>query len=322
MKKEGIEKDSETLALMCRFVRLKRGISQTDVAGRYGTISQATVANLERQNIKKVSAKNFGYVLQSLGMHPASLKDRSLFDWINEDASLIALFRNKYPGCTDTILKLYCAVFDAYAALLGWNYNFKIAEKSENYRKCDSEVTEIKNREKGPRPLTDCERYWMKVNFPDYLPSLYMYDVIRTLPEDILLDIFSIDENGLDYDDLPESFEEDLFEDVLSNRDPFKKFMRHLQIPFVDYFEVIDKIVKASDSIRASNFEALERNTLDMISNVVSIIYPAFDVPTRLQNYIKAIGASRDDILDLLRRIDGDSSAKGEAEKHHGSNNP
>ena len=133
---------------------------------------------------KKVSAKNFALVLQSLGMHPASLKDRSLFDWINEDTSLIALFRNKYSGCADMILKQYCAVFDAYSALLGWEYNFKIAERSENYIKCYSELREIKNGEKGPRPLTDCERYWMKMNFPDYLPSFYIYDVLRTLPEE------------------------------------------------------------------------------------------------------------------------------------------
>lgn len=277
MQKYGVEKDLHIVSLMCRFIRLKRELNQKDVAEEAG-ISQATVGFLESCKFQKTSAKNIEYIFDALRLHKRSLKDPSLYQLISkyESNNIILFLRKTYPLHVDHIIKVFSAVFDAYSASLGWQTNLQIADKSDLYKKlCQSDKNfKEKNKEllKRQHPLTELEIFGVNTGFPDYLPSIIVFNILNSLSERELKNIFHVD--GLTLEASPQDFEDELLEDLISD-DPFVRLMRCLKIPFADYFLLISKILRAPDSLRFANLESFKDKVFIILDEIHSIIEPS-----------------------------------------------
>jgi transcriptional regulator with XRE-family HTH domain len=302
--KEGIGKSPDAIGLMCRFVREKRGLSQKEVAETLKLISRATVAFAEVGNAKKVSVKNYKSIFQSLRLNIYSLHDPSLFEYVRNDNEMYRVFETQYGAKTEIIVKVYCAVFDSYAALLWWKYFQLIALDSPFHNELKSKSSKTETSEKEAQPPTEYERFKLDTHFPDYLPAIIIYDVLKTLPENVLLDIFKVEETSLA---APlEKLQEELFKDltIRLSVDPFTKFMWHLRIPFVDYFGLIHEIINTITPIRLWPFPDVETKMMELINELTALIFKAGDRRQSLGFYVHAIRATRDDVAWVLKVLE------------------
>lgn len=288
MKNKGLGKNLEIISLMCQFVRLKRGLTQKDVAEEAG-ISQATVGFLESQVFRKTSAKNITHIFNALCLHKASLQVPSLYELILEDKTnpVYSTLQKKYHKLVDSIVKICSAVFDAYGASLWWKITIEITQKSPFFSKLKAAHTQaIANIEPmQPYPPTDWDKFQRKTEFPDHLSSIIFFDILLQLDKKKLLHVFHIDSLILQ---APKGeFEDELLDDFINGDDPFLRLMRTLNIPFVDYFSLIEDIMEITSSLRMAPFEKIEDKFPDLYHMIQAKIYDSSKSAKLLNEYKK-----------------------------------
>lgn len=295
MKKNEIQKNLKNLSLMSRFVRQKRGLSQSDVA-KLADISQATVGFLETCNAQKISVRNIKYIFSQLSLNHATLNDPSLYDFLLKKEKIYNIVESRYAERTLPIIETISSVFDAYAALLGWQYIIPIADKSDFIKMKRAELCDLPDQ----NLLAD---YILTGNFryPNYLPSFVLYDILKSLPQKFIEDILFVDDFTIEAPD--EDFAEDLFDYVLT-QDPFLKFMKHIEIPFFDHFDIIKKSISTLTTLKSASFTHIESRLLQVISEIQTIVKGKYTKPDMLVQYIEGIGATYDEIdaaIKILR---------------------
>lgn len=304
---------------MSKFAREKRGLTQDDVARKAG-VSRATVGFLELFNVQKVSLKNLEKIFKALSLHPLTLKDPSLYEIILEHKTenIYRYLESKYGGDVDTVVKVFSVVFDVYGATLNTQINTYIASKStyisrlvEDYQTKYPETIPAMYLEKldliplgkgnnlQRYPLIKLEEFITNTGFPKYLPSIIIYDILNSLSQDVILSIFSIPEKLVKLTLNPERVL--LFEVfIFSEEDPFLKLMRYLNIPFIDYFEIIKKIINAPSSLKTASFESLAWEVPNLINEIQSTVFAAED-REGLINAVKLLEHQEKNVTKILR---------------------
>lgn len=307
-------KNPECIALMCEFMRHKRGLTQTEVADEAG-ISRATVAFLETKKFIKVSRKNVEHIFSALCFNKASLNDPSLYQLIldNKPNNIGLFLEKKYLKHAHVIAKVFSSVFDAYSASLNWRINLPIAEQADFYIKLKNEHDiEEKTRELlKPYPPTKLDSFVFNTGFPNYLPSIIFFSILCSFPKKYLSDIFYVDEITLE---APKNeFEwELLFYLADSKNDPFLKLMKCLNIPFVDYLGLIKKITDISSPLLTPLRMMTYENSADvfnkLLNEIFSDVYSSGNKSDKILKFLTVIDAGHEDLLKAMKTIDQHSN--------------
>ena len=230
------KKDSAIIGLMIKFVRNKRHLSQQETAKMAG-INRALISHVENGNMEKSVLKPVSLLFDALRINTNSLFNPSLYDLIKieKNNKIEIVLTEEYSEMSDSIMKIYSAIFDAYCAILPWSVNLDIAKKTKEYEDLISSplVEEaLKLKSKIHKGKTN-EKYAVHIDVLDHLPSYIILELLMSFSKKDLLDIFWGSETK----------DNKIFSDILS-RDPFPIFMKKIGPKWTKLEDYIDEEIK------------------------------------------------------------------------------
>lgn len=225
-KKRNVEFDRPRIGLIIKFVRQKRFITQKELTQRC-PVSQTTLSLLEGGS-HRASSMNAEIVLRALSLSPLLLSEKGLLDSMDNSDLLFAL-KKDLGVAADSLLKVYCAIFDAYSAMLPPGVIARMERMAG--RNADTQLS-------------------------FYVAGDVIVDILRALPYGDVKEIFSSRLNKeVDFDGA-EGYEDALLSNAVLFGDPFLTFVSKAKVPYVDYFDTLTKIALSFDNIK---FAALHR---------------------------------------------------------------
>jgi transcriptional regulator with XRE-family HTH domain len=263
------KKNPQIIGLIIKFVRHKRHLSQQETA-HLADINRALISLLESGNVEKSGLKPISLLFSALHINIYSLSDPSLYDLIKKNKIEMTI-KEEYAELSDSIIKIYSAVFDAYCAILPWSVNLEIAKRTKQYKDLISsplikEAIELKSKiGKGKMDMKSP----VHVAVLDYLPSSFVLELLMSFSKKDLLDIFWVADRT--FVSNSETLEKKIFNDILS-RDPFPLFMKKIGVNYIDYFSIIDLVVYAASEFRKSRLDNFKESAEYVIKRMRDIV--------------------------------------------------